>query len=254
MEAVKESVRAYWEKQAHGFDLEFGHGLRDQRHKEIWLSILQRNIPSDQPLKILDLGCGTGFLSILLSELGHEVSGLDFSPAMLDIARGKARDRGLTIDFSKGDAEEPGFSPRSFDYVICRHLIWTLPHPDLALKRWRALLRPGGGVILVEGHWKSTSWRAGVRRFLGDLVQIVEQGKKPEAWEKSYVQNIGDLPLFGGRPSGVLRRLLEDTDFSHTWTDGLEDLLENEYSQAPLSYRLRYGRSRERRFLLGARI
>ena len=247
-------MRAYWEKQAHGFDLEFGHGLRDQRHKEIWLNILQRNVPSGQPLKVLDLGCGTGFLSILLSELGHEVSGLDFSSAMLAVAQGKADDRGLIIDFSKGDAEAPSFPPKSFDYVICRHLIWTLPHPDLALKRWRELLRPGGGVILVEGHWKSQGWPAKVRGFFADLVQIMEQRKMPEAWEKSYVENIGDLPLFGGRPSGVLRRLLEDTGFGQTWLDGLEDLLENEYAHAPLSYRIRCARLKERRFLLGAKI
>ena len=250
MDAVKESVRSYWDSQAGGFDHEFGHGLRDRRHKEIWMNILQRNLSSDRPLKILDAGCGTGFLSLLLSELGHEVTGLDFSTEMLAVARKKAEERNMSIGFHQGDAENPPFPPESYDYVICRHLIWTLPYPGQALENWKGLLRPGGGLVLVEGHWKQPGLAAKARRWLALAVQMVEQRKLPENWEKGYVRNTADLPLFGGRPSNVLSDLLKEAGFEQVWKDGLEDLLENERESAPLSYRIGWAHLKERRFLL----
>ena len=254
MEAVKQSVRAYWDKQAPDFDNEFGHGLRDQRHRDIWLDILRRNIGSAPPAKILDVGCGTGFLSLLLSEMGHQATGLDFAPEMLAMARRKADDLGLSLDLFQGDAENPPFPENMFDWVICRHLVWTLPHPDLTLANWRRLLVPGGAVVLIEGHWRSRGLAQKLRNGLASVVQTIEQRKFPEAWEKNYVTRTADLPLFGGRPSSVVSRLLEEAGFRDIWKDPLEDLVENETASAPLSYRIRHARRRERRFLLGGRV
>lgn len=253
MEAVKESIRNYWDREAAGFDLEFGHGLRNQHHKQIWLDILKRNVPCHRQLKILDVGCGTGFLSLLLSELGHTVYGLDFSPRMIAVARDKARRNNLPITFSQGDAEVPPFPAGRFDFIICRHLIWTLPHPDQALKNWQKLLSPGGGVILIEGCWTTPGWQSRIRKLAAILVQILEQKKIPEAWEKTYVPNLAALPLFGGRPSRILNDKLKAAGFLEIWKDDLTDLIENEQSCAPLSYKIRYAYLRERRYLIGAK-
>lgn len=254
MEVVKESIRSYWDREAAGFDLEFGHGLRDQAHKNIWLDILKRNIPSHQPMRILDAGCGTGFLSLLLAELGHAVHGLDFSPRMIAVAREKARRKSFQITFSQGDAEDPPFPPGRFDYVICRHLIWTLPHPDRALTCWRNLLSANGGILLIEGCWKSQGWQSRIRHWAAFLAQILEQKKLPKAWEKTYVPDVKRLPLFGGRPSHVLIDRLKTAGFHHIWKDDLAELIQNEHACAPLSFRMRYAHLKERRFLLGAQI
>ena len=253
MDTVKENVRAYWDREATGFDSSFGHGLRDDRHKEIWLNILGRNIPPDKPLRILDIGCGTGFLALLLAEMGHRMTGLDFAPRMLAMAREKTQKMGLQIVYYQGDAENPPFSPNGFDHIICRHLVWTLPHPDRALASWKALLTPGGGVTLIEGHWRSYGALAKARRFLASTVQAIEQRRLPKSWEKSYVPNPDDLPLFGGRPAGVLTDLLVAAGFHDVRKDGLADLLENEKQCAPLSFRIRTYGIKERRFLLQAR-
>lgn len=254
MNDVKESIRAYWDKEADGFDLEFGHGLRDQEHKTVWLNILRRNLRVDRTLKILDVGCGTGFLSILLAELGHNVTGLDFAPQMLNNAREKSNKKRLNIDFRQGDAEKPPFRENTFDLIICRHLIWTLPDPDTAITSWKELLKPGGAIIMIEGCWRVEGLRAKAMRAFAWIVQFIEQRKAPSAWEKSYVPNIDDLPLFGGRPSAVLGDLLFNAGFDDIKKDGLEDLLKNENSHAPLSYRIRCSHLKERRFLLRAEI
>src|SRR5699024_6087406 len=51
------------------------------------------------------------------------------------------------------DASDPPFEPASVDVVLARHILWTLPHPSAALRRWAGLLRPGGRLVLIEGRW-----------------------------------------------------------------------------------------------------
>ena len=52
------------------------------------------------------------------------------------------------------DREAAGFDEdRTFDVVLCRHVLWALDDPAQVLLRWRRLLRPGGRLVLVEGRW-----------------------------------------------------------------------------------------------------
>jgi ubiquinone/menaquinone biosynthesis C-methylase UbiE len=60
------------------------------------------------------------------------------------VARGKAATRGVSIRFEEADVEQLPYTPRSFDLVISRHLLWTLPHPEAAIDEWIRVLRPGG--------------------------------------------------------------------------------------------------------------
>ena len=53
-----------------------------------------------------------------------------------------------------GDASNPpAEAGTSFDVILSRHLLWTLPDPQEALRRWIGLLRPGGRLVLIEGRW-----------------------------------------------------------------------------------------------------
>ena len=106
----------------------------------------------DPPARVADLGCGTGTLSLLLAEEGYAVTGVDFSPAMVERARAKA---GHVAAFHVGDAAEPPLEPASYDVVLSRHVLWALPDPAAALERWIGLLAPGGRLVLVEGRWST---------------------------------------------------------------------------------------------------
>src|SRR5439155_12418939 len=105
------------------------------------------------PAAILDIGCGTGSLSLLMAEMGHTVTGFDLSPAMITQARAKAAAAGLAIDFQVMDAAAPSLAPDQFDALVCRHVLWALPRPAEVLRGWTALLRPGGRLVMIEGRW-----------------------------------------------------------------------------------------------------
>jgi methylase of polypeptide subunit release factors len=64
-------VRAEWDEQAASFDQEPDHGLLDPTVRAAWIAVLTDVLPP-APARILDLGCGTGTLAVLLAEAGYE--------------------------------------------------------------------------------------------------------------------------------------------------------------------------------------
>ena len=90
---------------------------------------------------VADLGCGTGTLSLLLADEGHRVDGVDFSPAMVARSLAKAEER-RDVRFVVGDAAAPPLDRGAYDVVLCRHVLWALPDPAAALRRWVDLLAP----------------------------------------------------------------------------------------------------------------
>jgi ubiquinone/menaquinone biosynthesis C-methylase UbiE len=148
---MTESVRRFWDEQAANFDEEPDHGLRDAAVRQAWADLLLPLLP--EPRHITDLGCGTGTLAVLLAQAGHDVRGVDLADNMVAAATRKAADAGVTAEFRQGDAAEPPYADESTDVVLVRHVLWALPDPDAALRRWIKLLRPDGMLILVEGRW-----------------------------------------------------------------------------------------------------
>ncbi|MDX3532419.1 class I SAM-dependent methyltransferase [Streptomyces sp. ID05-39B] len=147
-------TRVDWDAEAAAFDEEPDHGLRDPEVRAAWAERL-RDWLMDRPGDLLDLGCGTGSLSLLAAERGHRVTGVDLSPAMVERARTKLAGRDAV--FLVGDAAAPPVGEERFDTVLVRHVLWTLPDPGRALRHWRDLLRPGGRLVLVEGVWGTVS-------------------------------------------------------------------------------------------------
>ncbi|MFD5571364.1 class I SAM-dependent methyltransferase [Streptomyces cadmiisoli] len=162
-----------WDASAAGFDDEPDHGLRDPDVRAAWAERLSRWLPG--PARdVLDLGCGTGSLSLLAAEQGHRVTGVDRSRAMVDRARAKLAGRDAA--FLVGDAVAPPVGEQRFDVVLVRHVVWTLPDPGRALRHWRGLVRPGGRFVLVEGVW-GTSSPVGIpaERLLALVLPLVGQ-------------------------------------------------------------------------------
>ncbi|MFC3577338.1 class I SAM-dependent methyltransferase [Streptomyces yaanensis] len=157
-EGVETSAAAYadvdWDAEAPTFDDEPDHGLRDPLVREAWAARLEAWLPRGSG-DVLDLGCGTGSLSLLAAERGHRVTGVDRSPAMVTLARTKLA--GHDAVFLVGDAAAPPVGEQLFDVVLVRHVLWTLPDPGRVLRHWRELLRPGGRLVLVEGVWGTVS-------------------------------------------------------------------------------------------------
>ncbi|MEM7801715.1 MAG: class I SAM-dependent methyltransferase [Chloroflexota bacterium] len=142
----------YWDKRASTFDDEPDHGLKDPIVRACWRQLLAAQIPSEAA-KVLDVGCGTGSLSILLAELGHRVIGVDVSPEMISLAREKAVRYQLPIEFQVRNAAALDLSVRLFDLILCRHLLWAFSNPTDVLTSWGNHLKDGGRLILIEGFW-----------------------------------------------------------------------------------------------------
>lgn len=147
---IKECVKEYWDKNSEFYDK---HGLGTEEESLQWQQDF-RELLGNHPLKVLDVGTGTGFIGLNLARLGHEVTGLDFSEKMMSHARRKAVDLGVDYTFVLGDAEHPDFPDNSFDLVICRYLLWTLPNPDTAFHEWIRVVKPGGKIMVIDGQWK----------------------------------------------------------------------------------------------------
>ena len=142
-DVVKQQVAAHWNRRAPSFDDDFGHSIRTPAERTAWDRILDLVLPKGNELDALDVGCGTGFLTFELMGRGHRVTGIDFAPAMIAEARRKAQERGLPVRFEEGDAEQLPFTSATFDLVISRHLLWTLPHPEAAVDELIRVLKPG---------------------------------------------------------------------------------------------------------------
>lgn len=175
-----------WDGYAETFDNAADHGLRDPRVRAEWKALLLPLLPTP-PSRVVDLGCGTGSLAVLLAEHGYQVSALDLSGSMVRLAEAKANAAGVSIEFVQGDAAQPAFEPETFDVVLARHVLWVFENPDDVLGRWLRLLRPGGRLILIEGRWStgaglpSDVCTALVRRHRQD-VEILPLSENEMLW------------------------------------------------------------------------
>ncbi|WP_222915686.1 class I SAM-dependent methyltransferase [Natrinema sp. SYSU A 869] len=181
--AVKELVQQHWNDRATTFDDASHHGIHTDEQHERWSSIL-REWTGDEPLQVLDIGCGTGVLSLLLADLGHAVTGVDVAPQMLERARAKATRADRSIEFYRGDAEALAVTDDAVELVTARHLVWTLPNPEQAIAEWQRVVEPGGRILVIEGYWDHA-----------------------EPWDE-YEEIHDDLPMYDGRPPDELRAVL----------------------------------------------
>ena len=152
MPVSKESLE--WDAHAATFDDEPDHGLLDPHVRAAWADLLFPLLPP-APSSILDVGCGTGSLAVLLAQAGYDVHGIDFSARMVAAAREKARAAGVEVRFEVGDAQAPLVEAASYDVVLGRHILWALPDQSEAVRSWVALLREPGVLVLVEGRWST---------------------------------------------------------------------------------------------------
>jgi protein-L-isoaspartate O-methyltransferase len=80
---------------------------------EAWVPAIERLLPPP-PADVLDIGTGTGFVAFIASSLGHRVTGLDLSAAMLAEARMEAGRRGLDVTFGLVSTARGSFGPSAF--------------------------------------------------------------------------------------------------------------------------------------------
>ena len=112
--------------------------------------VLWQTLVAWQPQRVLEVGGGQGELAERMrDELGAEVTFVDISPRMVELARARG------VDAREGDAQELPFGDGSFDTVVAAWMLYHVPDVDRALAELARVLRPGGALIAVtcgDGH------------------------------------------------------------------------------------------------------
>ena len=187
-EQLKDENEAYWTNRASGYSEVNKDELRTQQ-KAVWTCELTEQIEAAFPgvapenLRVLDMGCGPGFFSIILARAGYRVTAADYTPAMLDEARANARNEAVeqAIDFCRMDAENLEVASDTFDVVVSRNLTWNLPHPERAYAEWLRVLKPGGLLLNYDANWYAHLYDAELRRaYEADRQATQDAGIKDE--------------------------------------------------------------------------
>lgn len=238
---IKDAIRKVWDDGSKTYDSNPHHPIGTEQEKDAWRQELSRNLPPTTQ-RILEVGCGTGAMGLLFAEMGHQVTGIDLSEEMLAQARRKAEVRKLTLELRTGDAEHLPFGDGSFDVIISRHLIWTLPHPEIALKGWHRVLVAGGRMLIIDGVWDDKRLLTWVKmRISSGMARIFEPA---HTRRKSYDRNLRSrLPHDGGVPKEIMLTYLERAGFSNMQFRDLMYILELQRSQLPWYRRLTSAKS-----------
>lgn len=214
---LRDEIREYWSRRSETFDLAFGHRIAPGVEADAWAQPMRDHL-GPTPLRVLELACGTGEVTRLVHDLGHDVTALDFSEAMLAVARakhaGKPRLRFLLAD--AGQTMEPS---ASYDAILCRHLVWTLTEPETAFADWFRLLRPGGRLLIYDGNWVQPSrhgrWAA---RALALWDRLSPDPNYDGALGPRHAAIMRQLPFAEGLTAARLTPMLTEAGFVQVTT------------------------------------
>lgn len=236
--SIRQKIASCWDSTAKGYDKQYTHGLKSLGETEQWLLALKQ-ITGDNPLKILDVGTGTGFLALLLAELGHTVKGIDISEGMMAEARKKAQQKGLPIQICYGDAENLDEPDNTYDLVINRHILWTMQHPEKAVREWVRVLKPGGKLVIIDGDWFYRKPINTLKIFIGKLLVAMTEFKYPWSHHQDYDQEVKEnLPMIKDENARASVSLVEKCGLSNVRTYGLERVAEAEKKAMPFKQKL----------------
>jgi SAM-dependent methyltransferase len=217
---VGREIRDFWNADAEVYDTSPTHHPTRPQEQAAWAGALRRLLP-EPPASVLDVGAGTGFLSLLLAGQGYQVTAADLSPGMLSRLRAKADKRGLNITVIETDALGP--PPGPFDAVVERHLLWTLPDPAAALAAWHKVA-PEGRLVLVEGTWgQRMDGSDGLRALARQLASRL-RGGEPGHHDHYSQRVLAELPHGHGLSTADAVALVQASPWGQARLERLRDV------------------------------
>lgn len=192
MEALTEEIKGYWTNRSEGYSKVNKDELACQQRKK-WLEAIEKNFcaKDKSKCKILDIGTGPGFFSIILAEAGYDVTAVDFTEAMLEEAKANAEAFVDKIHFCTMDAHNLDFEDNSFDVIVSRNLTWNLENPKKAYYEWLRVLKNEGVMLNFDANWycyidneeKRTQHKNDRNRALQEQVEDFYEGTDIEKME-----------------------------------------------------------------------
>lgn len=168
-EQNRERWRRYWDKASGPYDRQM------QFFERVLLGDSRSWVCGQATGRTLEVAVGTG-LNLPLYPAGVELTGIDFSPAMLAVARTRARQLDGAVDLQEANAHALPFPDAFFDTVVCTFSLCAIPDEQRAVAEMIRVLRPGG-LLLLADHIGGANWPVrGVQRLL-ELATVPLQGE-----------------------------------------------------------------------------
>ncbi|HML18911.1 MAG TPA: methyltransferase domain-containing protein [Bryobacteraceae bacterium] len=101
--------------------------------------------------KVLEIAPGPGYFSIELAKRGaFPITGLDISRTFVELARARAAQERVSVDFRQGNASAMPFADGTFDYTLCRAAFKNFSEPVKAIEEMYRVLKPGGRAVIID--------------------------------------------------------------------------------------------------------
>ncbi|MER7011408.1 class I SAM-dependent methyltransferase [Saccharopolyspora sp. NPDC000359] len=155
--------RAYWDRSASGYDEVMG------RFERVMARGSRQWVCSRAAGEVLEVAIGTGLNIPLYGDV--RLTGVEWSPRMLDLARQRARELDVPVDLRVGDAQDLPFPDTTFDTVVCTFGLCAIPDEKRAIAEMARVLRPGGKLLLLD-HVSASPWPVRLLQRLVELVTI----------------------------------------------------------------------------------
>jgi SAM-dependent methyltransferase len=127
------------------------------------------------PATVLDVGGGSGVIAVPLAARGYDVTLLDPSPAMLDLARRHASDADADLRFAEGGVERIAeLAPGPFDAICCHAVLMYLDEPATHLAAMHAAAVPGATLSLLEKNRSALAMRPGLRGDYAEAIRVLD--------------------------------------------------------------------------------
>jgi SAM-dependent methyltransferase len=157
----------------------FGHHPRESARLLIDFGYVLQLLELHAGTTMVELGCGSGWMTRFAARQGVRAEGYDISPEMIEIARAESEREGLDVHFEAADFEILDLG-RRFEACLLYDALHHSPRPELVLASARRALQPGGRFLLAEPNWK--------HRFEGrdasDEYGTTELGRSPRALKR----------------------------------------------------------------------
>ena len=199
-----EEIQHYWNNRYSGYS-KVNQKELEGIQRERWKKQFERLLPANKNLKVLDIGTGPGFFTIILEELGYtNIIGIDVSEKMLEVTKENIQKYGKkdsSIQLIQMDAQKLELKPESFDIIVSRNLTWNLKNPQQAYSEWLRVLKPYGALFIFDANWYSFLQNKQLEKeFEAKRQQAIEE-KLEDYWQGEGVDEekmdwiVQQLPL-----------------------------------------------------------
>ena len=199
-----EEIQHYWNNRYSGYS-KVNQKELEGIQRERWKEQFKRLLPENQNLKVLDIGTGPGFFTIILEELGYtNITGVDYSYKMLEVAIENIKTYGKensSIQLMQMDAQNLEFEPESFDIIVSRNLTWNLEKPQQAYSEWLKVLKTNGSLFIFDANWYAFLQNESLEKEFEAKRQKAIEEKLEDYWQGEGVDEekmdwiVQQLPL-----------------------------------------------------------